>query len=153
MPDETAPTRVEIAEALFARLNTAANFLTRQNGRLPTPSEVPGVQQPALYLGMPDETVTYVGRGLRRSTLTYMAAVFGKGGGANGDSAGLAIADLIDRIEAVLQPRPAEDGDDPHCTLNGLVAWARIEGDIVSNEYSTGESQGLAFIPITVLTP
>jgi hypothetical protein len=107
-------------------------------------SDVPAVEQPALFMTASNQSISFDGYGmLVKRSLPVKLYLYNQ----NTDYPGLQ-NDLLDHIEAALQPPSGEEV----LTLGNLVSYCRIEGEIETDEGLLGE-QSIAIIPISILVP
>ncbi len=153
-------TREQVAVALFSLVSTSVGNvvgLKTSARRILMPKDVSPPQTPALFqvqvkeqyerepgkmLGIPPK------RTMRFDLWLYVTD-------ATNTSGGLTIVPstqlniMIQAIETVFAPDPVTNSS----TLGGLVASARIEGDIDYLETRTRDGLSMAMIPVAVLIP
>jgi hypothetical protein len=124
--------RKKVTSALFELLAGCYPWVTA-DPRLQLPEELPGGQQPALFLVKPQEHIEQEPASnftMRKYTLTYFALVLvysaSIGGNGNGDfSAEEQMADIMDAMDNALAPNPGEPQ-----TLGGLVTNCWMDGEV-----------------------
>lgn len=139
-------TRETIMDALLAKLVTATAFKTTGR-RLVHWTQV--AEQPALFLRNVAEQHMSRPTRLPGKVLMDCEAWLYSHAGQNPDTApSIGINDLIDAVQAVLNPSPAEEAQ----TLGGLVIHCWIEGrlDIYPGDL---DGQAIAVVPVKMLVP
>lgn len=137
--------REAIYSALWARVTAAVGFATASR-RLKHWADVPAEAQPALFMSQTGErAATKTGEptiwALRVDLYLYATEADPTA------SPAVKLNALIDAVAGALQPDTLGTG---RCTLGGLVHYARIEGDIQTDEGTLG-SQAVAIVPIQIL--
>lgn len=136
--------REAIYAALFAKLQAAALFKTSSR-KLKHWSDVPAVDQPALFQAQHNETAATVPGQPTVWTFQVDVYIYVNTQGNKSQSPSQYINPLVDSIIAALAPNPIDN----KCTLSGLVQHAWIEGSIQTDEGTLGE-QGVSIIPIVL---
>ena len=133
--------REAVYSALFARVSAAAGFATTSR-RLQMWTDVPPGAQPALFQAQRSEQVTQVTNRppiwkFHVDLYIYAYAT------DNGVSPAIQLNALVDAVEAALAPTFENQ------TLGGLVTYARISGQIQTDEGVLGQ-QAVAIIPVEI---
>jgi len=138
--------RETVYAALFAKLSTVPGFVTRSR-RLKHWDDVPGAQQPALFMGQKNERVEPRGPGMPRVLgMTALIYVYAKSSDQT-TSPSIKLNGLVDAVEAALAPDPSGKQ-----TLGGLVSHCWVSGNILEDEGVLGD-QAVAIIPVHILVP
>lgn len=137
-------TREPIYAALFAKLQAAASFKTTSR-RLKHFSDVPAIDQPALYVAQRSESATTVPGQPTVWTMNVDVYLYVNNRGDQNVIPSTLINPLIDAVAASLAPNPIDN----KCTLGGLVQHAWIEGQIQTDEGVLGD-QAVAVIPVVI---
>ena len=137
-------TREPIYAALFALLAAAPGLVTTSR-RLQHWGDVPAASQPALFMEEQDETATTQTGLPSRWTLAVDVYLYVRSDG--GAAPGPIMNPLLDYIVQALAYLPGQYVQ----TLGGLVAYARIDGN-VKRFQSVLDSQAVAMIPIKILS-
>lgn len=137
-------TREPISVALFAKLAAVPGLVTSSR-ILQHFSDVPAVNQPALFLTPGVQTAVRAGAGLPAKWTVDMD-VFVYVNRASSDVPDTALNTILDGIEAALLPLPAQEVQ----TLGGLCTHCWIEGAIQTEVGSMG-NQILCVVPIRIL--
>jgi hypothetical protein len=138
--------REPIYAALFSLLqsayawNTASRVLSHW-------SDVDRVQQPAMFMTQVGEQAIVSTREPTKWLLNVRVFIYAHSQTFDGDIPGQILNTLLDAITTKMKPAVAAIDTQ---TLGGLVHYARIEGNIETDEGYLGE-QALAIIPITML--
>lgn len=135
--------REAIYAALFAKLATAASFVTTSR-RLKHWNDVPIEQQPALFQAQRNEVAVTTHGQPTKWTLNLDVYVYVRTDGEQTPAP--LLNPLLDAIEAALAPNAVETV----LSLGGLVHHCRIEGAIETDEGTLGD-QAVAIIPVTIL--
>jgi hypothetical protein len=142
------PTREQVAVALFGLLSAVPGILYASR----RPTTEPNVnQQPALYIGSPEENYAYPNGTATPPMITldfqvYLYIDAGKDPNVIPDTL---LNNLLDNIEAALQGAPSNNY---YQTLSGIVNHAQIEGTI-HRVPGWLDGQGMALFTIRVLVP
>ena len=139
--------REAIYSALFARLQSAFPWNTSSRVLLHW-SEVPPVQQPAIFLAQVNETAQTITRQHTKWMLNVRVFIYANSQTPNGKAPATVMNAIIDAVVAAMAP-PVPGLEVQN--LGGLVDWARIEGTIETDEGLLGD-QAVAIIPIAILT-
>lgn len=149
--------REAIMAALCARLATT-RFATPINDqitwallsrRMKLWSDVPAVDQPALFVAEHGETVAYGGENLPSKTILNVDLFIYSAAGRDPDSVPARDLNIaLDALSAALAPEPVSGRQ----TLGGLVHHCRIEGRIVKDPGDL-DGQGLALVPVRIMAP
>ena len=140
--------RESVYTALFSRLQATEGPRTFGR-RLKHWGDVQAVNQPALFLTHRHESAEQRTGVPPKWTLVADVYLYVNAGNNPDAVPGIRLNELIDAVETALAP------DDPRrnvCTLGGLVAWCRIEGEVQTDEGLLGP-QAVAIIPIHILVP
>lgn len=135
--------REAIYAALFEKLK-AVPGLVFSSRRLQHWSDVPAINQPALFMAQTGQSCTQV-RGMPKKW-TFAAQVYVYANTSGDDAPASVLNPLLDAIEAALTP----DIGVVCQTLGGLVEHCWIEGEIQTDEGALGD-QAIAVIPISIL--
>lgn len=139
--------REAIYSALFARLQNAYEWATASR-ILEHWSDVPSIQQPAMFLTQVNEQAITQTRQPTRWMLSAKVYLYAHSQTQNGVPPSIILNNLLDAITNAMKPENAvKEVQD----LGGLVEYARIEGVIETDEGLLGE-QAVAIIPISILT-
>jgi hypothetical protein len=136
--------REAIYSALVALLEDATGEWRTTSRRLEHWNDVPPEAQPALFQSQTGEFAVTV-RG-QPTVWTLNVDVYVYCFDSSGKPPAPALNDLIDSIQAALEPNAVEEAQ----TLGGLVHWCRIDGQIETDEGTLG-SQAVAIVPISIL--
>jgi hypothetical protein len=150
------PTREQVANALYALLDAAANKVTTlvtSSRRLRDLHRVDKARMPALFLAQGPEHYErtqgqMIGLAPRR-TMRFMAVIYTADPQEDSVNPSTQMNALTEAIETALNPDPTTGLQ----TLGGLVASARIEGTIEFVENLSGDGKSVLVIPIAVLRP
>lgn len=141
--------RETIMAALMALLETAPGFRTGPKRRLKLWKDV--ADQPAIFVrnGGDDYPARAVNGLPAKTTMHVEIWIYAKAGPDPAVIPGVLINNLIDAVEAVIQPTAATQGRQ---TLGGLVSHCWIEGRI---EMDPGDidGQAKAILPLKILGP
>lgn len=139
--------REAIYTALFAKLQGAYSWATSDR-ILVHWSDVAPIQQPAMFQTQVSEQAVTITRQKTKWLLTAKIYVYAHAQTQNGVPPATIINTLLDAITNAMKPDNAVVETQ---TLGGLVEYARIEGNIETDEGFLGE-QAVAIIPISILT-
>jgi len=139
--------REAIYTALFAKLQGAYAWTTSDR-ILAHWSDLPPVQQPAMFQTQIGEQAQTVTRQKTKWLLSVKVYVYAHAQTQNGVPPATIINTLLDAITNAMKPDNAVVEVQ---NLGGLVEYARIEGNIETDEGFLGE-QAVAIIPISILT-
>lgn len=141
--------RRQISQALFAQLTSAYNWARAERGTQIW-SNVAPIDQPFLGLLCPSETANQQQAwGLTRWERLYYAMIYLRRDQMpleEGEYFSDRIDDLLDVIDAALQPTPPGDAN----TLSGLVTQCSIDGEILVDA-GILDNQAVVMIPIHVV--
>lgn len=137
--------REALFAALFAKLAAVPGLVTTSR-ILRHWADVQPQQQPALYMAQGDQTPQTRTGEPTRWLLDVQVYLYVRTSG--GQVPGSVLNPLLDAIEACFPLNPATGKHDPQ--IPG-IEWARIEGQIETDEGTLGE-QAVAIIPIRMLT-
>lgn len=143
------PTREQVFEALFARMQTIPNIVSYSR-RMTLPPLVPINLQPALMQWeQPEIARNQTGLPDKRVWEAYIVIVI-----TNPDIT-LAGATIINPfIEAVETALAVDDFGRNVCSLGGLVHYARVEGSILKETGDTDPAGlGGAVVPVKIMPP
>ena len=139
--------REAIETALFAKLQAAYPWNSSSRVLLHW-SDVDQVQQPAMFLAKGPEQIITTTRQPSRSMMRFKVYVYAHTLTDAGKAPSTVMNAILDAITAVMHPDSASLEVQ---SLGGLVEWARIEGEIETDEGLLGE-QAVAIVPITLLS-
>jgi hypothetical protein len=139
--------REAIYAALFARLTGAYQWQTSSRV-LKHWSDVSAGQQPAMFMAQVGERAVVQSRQPTRWFLEVKLYLYATSQTQANEVPATTLNNMLDAVVASLQPdHSAVDTQ----TLGGLVEYARIEGDLITDEGLLGE-QAVAIVPIMILT-
>lgn len=139
--------REPVYASLFGRLRDA--YAWKTSGRtLKHWSDVPPSQQPAMFQTQVGEQSVIITRQRNKWILDVKVYIYANQPNKNGPPAAQALNILLDAISKAMEPDHAAQEVQ---TLGGLVEYARIEGNIETDEGFLGE-QAVAIVPIRILT-
>lgn len=153
------PTREQVAVALFTQLSTLLyDANTNPTGPFKTMTRRPqlwdeAVSKPALYQGQTLEGEAYSGdlTALPQHAMFFPITVYIDTGLDPNTVPDTVLNNLLDAIDTTLAPKPYAPNEPPG-TLNGIVSYARVEGEIIRMPgYLDG--QGKVLLTIKVLVP
>jgi hypothetical protein len=136
--------REPIYTALFAKLAAVPGIVTASR-KLKHWSDVPAIEQPALFMAQGAETAIRAAGLLTKWVLDVKVYVYVNTSGALAPSS--ALNPILDAIEAIMNPALVGSRQ----SLGGLVHDARIEGAVETDEGSLGD-QAVAIIPVRIIT-
>ena len=139
--------REAIYAALFERLKSAYQWQTASRV-LQHWSDVSPAQQPALFMTQIGERAVTQTRQPTRWFLEVKIYLYANAKSQGNDVPATIINNMLDAVTAALEPDHAAVDTQ---TLGGLVEYARIEGDLTTDEGLLGE-QAVAIVPIMILT-
>jgi hypothetical protein len=137
--------REPIAEAVFARLQTVANFVTSSR-RLRSWTDVSPAEQPALFLAQATQRATQKPGLGPVWDWKFDAHIYVNTGQDTDVAPGTLMNPILDALEAAFAPDNVVTNK---LTLGGLVQHCWIEGEIATDEGVLG-GQGVSIIPIFV---
>jgi len=152
--------REPIFVALAARMQSVAGFVTPCSRIFKTFEDVAAEQQPAMFLLVGNEEASGDPRQPTKWKLHARLVVYNRHDATPGVAPATAQNALLTAIEASLEMQPAEaaqlgpfanDGQQPHTTLGGLVNSCRIFGTVEKDE-GMFQEQGIMEIPIELTT-
>lgn len=135
--------REAIYAAFWARVSAAPGFITTSR-RLKHWSDVPTGDQPALFMSQRHEAATTKTGEPTTWLLSGDLYVYVKV--TDGSAPAIVLNPLVDAVCARLAPDLITVGK---CTLGGLVHYARIEGEIETDEGTLGD-QAVAILPYAI---
>lgn len=139
--------REPIYAALFARLQACYPWVTSSR-ILKHWADVPAQLQPAMFMTQVGENAETISRQRPKWRLHVKAYVYMHAATQSGVIASQLLNPVLDAVSQALQPDyPTQESQ----TLGGLVSYARIEGNLETDEGFLGD-QAVAIIPITLLT-
>ena len=136
--------RDAIYAALFSKASAAAGFVTASRKLLHW-TDVPGIQQPALFQAQGKEMASAGFHLPTKWTLRAHLYVYVHQASVAGQVPATQLNTFVDAIEAALLPEAATGEQ----TLGGLVSHCRIIGEIETDEGLLGD-QAVAIIPIEI---
>lgn len=154
----TRPTREDVFQALFTRLQTAGEVFTTYSRRMMDYSVIPPNLMPILILWEQPEETEWGNRGTPKDYWEAIVFVVFKNvsrpiqNDPTSAVAGATIVNpLIDAVRTALSPDDPTEGE---LTLDGTVEWVRVWGRTLVETGDT-ESDGLggAMIPVRILVP
>lgn len=152
------PTREQVFQALFARLQTAGATFTTYSRRMMDYSAIPPNLMPIVILWEQPEETEWGHRGTPKDYWeAFVFIVFQNPSRPLQDdpttaTAGATIVNpLIDAVRTALGPDDPTEGE---LTLDGLVEWVRVWGrTLVETGDTETDGRGGAIIPIRILVP
>ena len=136
--------REAIFVALFNKVSAAAGLVTTSR-KLAHWSDVPGIQQPALFQAQGKEMASAGFRLPTKWTLRVHLYVYVHQASVAGQVPATQLNTILDAIETALLP----DAGSSEQTLGGLVSHCRIVGEVETDEGTLGD-QAVAIIPIEI---
>lgn len=137
--------REAIYAALYARLPSTPTFVTKSR-ILRAWFDTPAEEQPAIYQAQTGQIVIPTSGQPAKWVLKADLYIYSKV--PAGVSPGTVLNALLAEIELALK---SDHPIDSRCTLGGLVHYARIEGEVETDEGTLGD-QAVAIVPIAILT-
>jgi hypothetical protein len=139
--------REDIYSALFERLKAAYPWQTASRV-LAHWSDVSPAQQPALFMTQVGERAVTETRQPARWFLEVKIYLYANAKSQGNDVPATVLNAMLDAVTTAMKPDHAAVDTQ---TLGDLVSYARIEGDLTTDEGLLGE-QAVAIIPIMILT-
>ena len=137
--------RESVYQALFTLIQSSASFVTASR-RLQLWTDVPAIQQPAIFIAQKDEermAVTNQPFILRLNADIY---IYTNSGGQSGVNPSTQMNNILDAVDVAL----LQSGGHENQTLGGIVSYCRISGKTQTDEGVLGD-QSVAIIPIEIL--
>ena len=138
-------TRETVFVALFNLLQSSTSFVTASR-RLQHWTDVPAIQQPALFVAQKDEDRMAMTNQPFRLKLNADIYVYTNSGGQPGVTPSTQMNNILDAVDAAL----LQYGGRENQTLGGIVSYCRVSGKTQTDEGVLGD-QAVAIIPIEIL--
>lgn len=148
--------REAIMAALFERIASSHAWATSSR-RLRIWQDVPASEQPAVFVTAGSQSTQYSDRGNPPISLLRATVYVYSRHDDPTQTPETQMNDLISAVEAALEKQPTEQagplgapGGGWSTTLGGLVVYARVDGDVETDEGALGD-QAVAIIPVVML--